>query len=322
MANIRYIKSRGRWWVRYRAKVRGKKEVFKGSRTFLEKSQAVKYYAEMEEQERLFRSGQISLGEKIEDVTQDFNRHIKQFTPRTQQHYRHTIKRFIESLPKNAARIHDIKLPHIREYLYRLRDEGNKNRTLNAHLTAIKSYCRFFSEKLNIDNPAVKIKMLAEDPPKHRFLTFAEYQRILSVAQGQVKNRIIFLANTGLRASEFSNLTADCINPQTTAITITGKGRKRRTIPLNKSAREVLPHIKITGRHTLYVQFSQIAKDADIPKFGPHALRHYFATQLLLKGVPIIKVSKLLGHSSVRTTQNIYAHILADDMAHTTDVLD
>jgi len=51
-------------------------------------------------------------------------------------------------------------------------------------------------------------------------------------------------------------------------------------------------------------------------------MRHWFATQLLIKGVPIAKVSKMLGHASIRTTERSYAHILRSDLANATDVLD
>lgn len=38
-----------------------------------------------------------------------------------------------------------------------------------------------------------------------------------------------------------------------------------------------------------------------------HRLRHTFAVELLLAGVPIEQVSKLLGHKTVRTTERYYS---------------
>jgi integrase/recombinase XerD len=43
-----------------------------------------------------------------------------------------------------------------------------------------------------------------------------------------------------------------------------------------------------------------------------HMFRHTFATRQLHAGVPIAVVSKLLGHGSISTTLNIYAHVLAE----------
>ena len=42
--------------------------------------------------------------------------------------------------------------------------------------------------------------------------------------------------------------------------------------------------------------------------------RHTFATRQLHAGVPIAVVSKLLGHGSISTTLNIYAHVLAEHL--------
>ena len=105
-------------------------------------------------------------------------------------------------------------------------------------------------------------------------------------------------------------------------VTISGKGRKRRTIPVNQTARDVLPVLQPASRNALWLQCNRLACRAGVRSFGPHSLRHYFATQLLLLGVPIAKVSKLLGHRSIRTTERCYSHILPDDLANCTDVLD
>jgi site-specific recombinase XerD len=233
------------------------------------------------------------------------------------------IDRFVKSAPGSIIRIHQLESGHIQEYLYQLRDQGFKNRTLNAHLTAIKSFCKFYSKRFRIANPGSEITLLSEDPPNSRFLTEKEYNKVLSLASQLARDRIVFLANTGLRASEFASLRPSSYNHNQSSITITGKGRKQRTIPLNHSARDVLTRLTCPATpNALWLQFSRLSVKADIPKFGPHALRHYFATQLILKGVPIAIVSKLLGHASTKTTESCYAHILHDDLRHVTDVLD
>lgn len=45
-----------------------------------------------------------------------------------------------------------------------------------------------------------------------------------------------------------------------------------------------------------------------------HMFRHTFATRQLHAGVPVAVVSKLLGHGSISTTLNIYAHVLAEHL--------
>jgi len=321
MASLGYAKSLRRWRVRWRATDRKTHYVFQGSRVFHEKAQAVKFYAEIEAQERLVRSGSVVPSESLSVVVDNYLRHIKKHTPRTQQHYRMVIRHFLESLPKSVIRIHQLEVAHIQEYLYQLRDRGVINRTLNAHLIPLKSLCRYVSERFSIPNVASKIKLLKEDPPQSRFLTKEEYYKLLALATPLAKYRLIFLANTGLRASEFSQLSPNCLNPQATTITITGKGRRKRTIPLNKTAKSVITYIEPATKNALYLQFSRLARKAGIEKFGPHALRHYCATQLLLNNVPAATVSKIMG-VSIRVIEKHYSHILTDDIANATDVLD
>lgn len=57
---------------------------------------------------------------------------------------------------------------------------------------------------------------------------------------------------------------------------------------------------------------NRVAVAAGLPedrRFSPHALRHTFASLLFENKVPIETISKLMGHSSIQVTQNIYVHI-------------
>ncbi len=53
-----------------------------------------------------------------------------------------------------------------------------------------------------------------------------------------------------------------------------------------------------------------------------HALRHTFATILLLNGIDIHVVSDLLGHKKVSTTYNIYIHVIGSQEGDALDKLD
>lgn len=53
---------------------------------------------------------------------------------------------------------------------------------------------------------------------------------------------------------------------------------------------------------------------------GFHALRHTYATQLIMNNRDILTVSRLLGHSNIETTQR-YTHILQENKAESVQVL-
>jgi integrase len=56
--------------------------------------------------------------------------------------------------------------------------------------------------------------------------------------------------------------------------------------------------------------FASVLKRAGLPHLRFHDLRHACATLLLLQGVELKVVQEILGHASISTTGNIYAHVL------------
>lgn len=53
-----------------------------------------------------------------------------------------------------------------------------------------------------------------------------------------------------------------------------------------------------------------ITKPDGSPKFTPHGLRHFFASTALAHGIPIHEVSRWLGHRSIKTTVDVYGHLV------------
>ena len=272
-----------------------------------------------------------SAGTPITPIMEQWGRYCLRFTVRTREHYAMVLRKFRQSVPIKT--IEDLRPAHLHDYLNGIL-EHHTRRTHNAHLTALKSWYHWAAITYDTPNYAALLLMLPEDPPKQRVLAHEEYLKVLGVCKDGEANLIKFLANTGLRASEAIALSWDCVNPQMLAITIIGKGRKRRVIPLNRTCREILgkyshqpgTRIKLVksikyNRKNLYTLCQKLAKKAGIKGFGPHALRHYFCTSLVRKGVPLIKVSRLLGHSSVSVTEKIYTHLTDSDLLGVTDCL-
>ena len=74
----------------------------------------------------------------------------------------------------------------------------------------------------------------------------------------------------------------------------------------------------------VYRTLRRITEDAGLGSWGPHELRHTAASLMLAGSVPVAVVSKVLGHSSIRVTADVYAHLLDeafDDAAAALDRL-
>jgi integrase len=64
--------------------------------------------------------------------------------------------------------------------------------------------------------------------------------------------------------------------------------------------------------NNFYKSMKRVCKKAGLGEQGPHVPRHSFATLLLEDGVPNQVVSRILGHTNIRITVDIYGH-LSDD---------
>ena len=80
----------------------------------------------------------------------------------------------------------------------------------------------------------------------------------------------------------------------------------------------VFPHPKTGG----FLQPAEVRRHlaglwakAGAPRFKIHALRHYFASEALRRGVDLARVSRLMGHSSIAITSKLYIHLEIDDLA-------
>lgn len=174
-------------------------------------------------------------------------------------------------------------------------------------------------------NPLKKVKFFRESP-QIKPLTGSQVERILetsreiskkpqSPVQKVFHDLVVFAVNTGMRKAEILNL--EWKNIKEDEATVRGKGDRRRTVPLNRAAQEVLTRQPKRSNYVFDIPnrnqgdlfrrtVNQIKKRTGID-FHFHLLRHYFTTSLLEKGVDFVTIGSLLGHSKI-TTSLIYSH--------------
>lgn len=116
----------------------------------------------------------------------------------------------------------------------------------------------------------------------------------------------------------------------------TSESAGERAVALNRTARDILAaRIKRMGLSAgdrvfnypvrsftaLWQRMRKAIGLQNDPDFVVHALRHTYASRLAQRGASIYSVSKLLGHSSVATTER-YAHLFSDHLTATAELLD
>ena len=68
--------------------------------------------------------------------------------------------------------------------------------------------------------------------------------------------------------------------------------------------------------------FSDFVERSDLPKVTVHSLRHTYASLMIADEVPLVVVSRQLGHSKASTTANIYAHVIKSTQAKAMETFD
>lgn len=179
-------------------------------------------------------------------------------------------------------------------------------------------------------------------PKKEReFLTEAEIEALLRCPDRRTPEGkrdyalLLTLLETGLRKAEVCTLKVGDIKNYRNqrVVDVLGKGRRHRRIALSKSVQEAVgAYWKATGNHLdpapLFLtlgkhgphkqrELTRCAVDCVVSKYAkmalikkrvsPHTLRHSFAVALLDRGVDLRTVQALMGHSSIRTTEQ-YLH--------------
>lgn len=162
-------------------------------------------------------------------------------------------------------------------------------------------------------------------------LSVEEIQRMFNACENK-KHKVILglLYSCGLRVGELINLKWNHIDRSREVINIIqAKGKKDRQVGLpfdliplledyykEYKPKEYVLNGQFTEKQLQYSDRSvgevikQLAEKAKIfnKKVHPHLIRHCYATHLVEAGTDINLIQKLLGHSSVKTT-NIYLHI-------------
>ncbi len=240
---------------------------------------------------------------------------------------------------------------HIRKFAANLHAKGQNPRSIARKLSSWRGFFNWLAEQMPLaSNPVDGIKAPKRAKLLPKALSADDAVQLVSQSHplkdagsaAQRCNRAMFelLYSSGLRVSELVALdvrysqeagyvSAGWIDFDAAEVSVTGKGGKKRTVPVGQAALQALNDwLAVRGtlvkggladcRHALFltergtrmsprivqVRVKRHAQALGIPAdVHPHVLRHSFASHVLQSSGDLRAVQEMLGHASITATQ-------------------
>ena len=214
-------------------------------------------------------------------------------------------------------------------FISKLRKNNFSLSSINRKVSVIKNFFKFLqSEKIINQINLDKFESLKNTKKIPKAITKSQIDEILnSLNNSKSRNckvytmvlKLMFLS--GLRVSEALNLRWSDLNINDFSLNIYGKGSKERKVYLTQDFSKQLSHLKSNSIFIFNIKNKPISirtinkflndsfKNGIINKsLSSHIFRHSFATTMLENNADIRHIQKLLGHSSISTTE-IYTKV-------------
>lgn len=264
----------------------------------------------------------------------------------------HTVKNYFRDidmlilLNKNLS-LKDLKSNDVRRSISSLHAKGLSSSSLSRILSAWKGLFVFLMDQHNFKhNPVLEIKAPKKTKKLPQTLSVDQTIKLVNIKDDDfisIRDRAILelFYSSGLRLSELVNLKLEDINFPDEIISVLGKGKKMRMVPLGTEAilslkkwiktRSELKNVdgnlfvfltkqaKNLSQRAIQYRLKFWAKKQGLSEnIHPHLLRHSFASHLLQSSQDLRAVQELLGHENISSTQ-IYTHLDFQHLSKTYD---
>jgi site-specific recombinase XerD len=219
-------------------------------------------------------------------------------------------------------------------------------RTFSRILSTLRTFYKFLHTEGVIDDVVLN-EVKSYPSPKYQksiptFLSIDQISQVLDKINTDSKlSDIIKLRNqslimlfftSGLRLEELKSIKLKDIDFSKKTIRVVGKGSKERLANFDSDTKDLMieyltslekyPLVKTNFNNNLFVDeknknlsryniqylVMKNLRTLTLNSYGPHVLRHSFATHLLNSGVGLSAIKSLLGHENLASTQ-IYTHV-------------
>ena len=274
----------------------------------------------------------------------------RNLSPNTIRAYRDTFVLLIDfcrtkrNIPPEKLTIDAVNADLIEAFLHHLEQTRNCSvSTRNQRFAALRSFFRFvqwrYPEKMAHCKTIFGMPMKRTRSPAVQYLQVEEIKALFAQPDSATPHGrrdtvlLLLLYDTGARVQELIDLRPCDLRLEPPGyVTLTGKGRKSRHVPLLPGTVKVLRAYleehrledahnsqhplffsarkeKLTRQGVRYILLKyvqQAGSGVAASKVSPHTLRHSKAMHLLLAGNPAVIIQSILGHADLKTTM-IYA---------------
>lgn len=283
----------------------------------------------------------------LEDVLEEYRYHClaRNFTKKTMINKRQEYKQLLKYLQTNRGitNLENVTFHDLKSYIRQKQIKGLKPQSIVSTAKQVKAFFNWcVKEEYLAKNPMDKVTL--PKVPKV-LLTGLTTDEVVSMMDSfnnkdylEVRNKTILalMADCGLHAMEVARLKNTDVRDMD--IMIYGKGNKERIVFISPALKKIMIRYERTKRQYFKdrIQYSdnyflayqgkamstvavynlvvEASERVGITgkRVSPHMFRHYFAVQSVMAGIDIYRLSRLLGHSDVSTTQR-YLESLNDD---------
>jgi integrase/recombinase XerC len=235
----------------------------------------------------------------------------------------------------------------VREWMiYLFEGQKMKSASVNRKLSTLRSFYHYLIKigELKV-NPMTRITGPKKEKVLPVFIREKEMDRLIDMLEEDKsyegllnKTVVLMLYLTGIRRAELLGLEdgdVDFVNKQ---IKVTGKRNKQRIIPFGKELEDCMREylesrfnefgrgfekffidtkgFELSKSRVESIVKSNLSKVTTQQRRSPHVLRHTFATAMLNHDADLMSIQKLLGHTSLNTTQ-VYTHVSFEELKKT-----
>jgi integrase/recombinase XerD len=214
----------------------------------------------------------------------------------------------------------------LREYLLEFEIAGHNPGGCHAAYRTVKTFLRWWENEVEPQewtNPIKKVKAprMSIDPLEP--VNIEVVKRMIAVCSNDLtglrdKALLLFLLDTGVRASELVSINLEDVNPTTGKVLVkVGKGRKPRSVFLGSKSRKALRSylkcrrdnsnalwITHDGERITYwgvkMMMRRRANKANVQTPELHAFRRWFAITCLRAGIDVYSLQELMGHADLQ----------------------